>query len=117
MEEIFSMVSQRMGDFGANNALGAGVVLTGGGVLLAGTADLAERVLQLPVRLGTPRRLAGMGERVASPVYATVLGLVHHGMKSVDSNQFQPVKRSNGFTEGRFEVLCSRLKSWFQQSI
>ena len=118
MEEIFTMVRRRINDFGAVDAMGAGVVLTGGGVLLNGSAQLAEEVLDLPVRIGTPCRMAGMGERVASPVYATVLGLVHHGVKSLESNQFEPpVRRAAGFTEGRLEVLCSRLKSWFQQSI
>jgi cell division protein FtsA len=117
MDEIFTMVKRRISDFGAVDSLAAGVVLTGGGVLLNGSTQLAERVLDLPVRIGIPRRLAGMGERVASPVYATVLGLVHHGMKSLESNQFQPVRRTAGFPEGRLEVLCSRLKSWFQQSI
>ncbi len=116
MEEIFAMVKRRINDFDAD-ALPAGVVLTGGGVLLNGSAQLAEEVLNLPVRMGIPRRLAGMGERVASPVYATVLGLVHHGVKSLESNQFQPARRTAGFSEGRLEVLCGRLKSWFQQSI
>ena len=117
MEEIFEMVKRRINDYGSAEALAAGVVLTGGGVLLNGSAQLAEEVLNLPVRIGIPRRLAGMGERVASPVYATVLGLVHHGVKSLESNQFQPARRTAGFTEGRLGVFCSRLKSWFQQSI
>ncbi len=117
MEEIFSMVRRRLADFGSVDALGAGVVLTGGGVLLNGTAQLAEEVLQLPVRIGSPRRFAGMGERVSSPVYATVLGLALHGMKSMESNQFEPISRSVGSAEGRFDALCNRFKSWLQQSV
>jgi cell division protein FtsA len=37
----------------------AGVVLTGGASMLEGVAELAERVLGLPARVGSPKRVGG----------------------------------------------------------
>ena len=55
--------------------LGAGIVLTGGGALVDGAAELAERVFEIPVRVGTPRGVVGMIDGMDTPGYATAVGL------------------------------------------
>ncbi len=55
------------------------VVLTGGGSLLPGMAEIAEDVFGLPVRVGVPKNVTGLTETVAQPQYATAIGLILFG--------------------------------------
>ena len=52
-----------------------GVVLTGGGAMLTGMCDLAERILNTQVRNGLATGIAGWPEELDSPVWATAAGL------------------------------------------
>jgi len=60
------------------------VVLTGGTALLEGIDRVAEAKFCLPVRLGVPEngRTVMHKEVVASPIYATAVGLMLHGMEA-----------------------------------
>jgi cell division protein FtsA len=107
MEEVFSMVAEQIVRSGAGQELGAGIVLTGGGALLEGVVELAESVLDMPVRLGAPSGLGGVGERVASPIYATALGLVLMGAET---------EGESGGTPGESgESLWTRLLQWLKE--
>ncbi|MEZ4406670.1 MAG: cell division protein FtsA [Polyangiales bacterium] len=79
MEEIFRFVAKVLHESGNAELLGAGVVITGGASLLEGTLELAEAVLQLPVRQGTPSGIGGMVEMVRSPAMSTAVGLLKYG--------------------------------------
>lgn len=76
MEEIFSFVNMELKTIGRDGLLPGGVVLTGGGALLPGTADLAKRLLRLPAQIGYPKPLGGILDQVDAPQFATVIGLV-----------------------------------------
>ena len=78
MEEIFSMVREKIEPKGYMRHLGAGVVLTGGGALLPGATELAQEVFETSVRVGQPGNLGGIGSVYQSPEYSTVIGLVLH---------------------------------------
>ena len=54
VEEIFAVVRKRIEDTGLLEQLSAGVVLTGGAVLLQGMSEFAEEILGMPVRIGMP---------------------------------------------------------------
>ena len=110
MAEIFSLVSEQVAAAGSARSLGAGVVLTGGGALLEGVVDLAEEVLGMPARLGAPAGLGGLGERVASPIYATALGLVLMGMEK-EREGGQPARRRFRDPAGPW----NRLLQWFKE--
>jgi cell division protein FtsA len=66
---------------GYGASLAAGAVVTGGSMLLPGAVELAEQVLEMPVRLGVPIHTQGLRDVISSPVYATGVGLVLHGMR------------------------------------
>lgn len=83
-EEMFSYISREVKRSGLDSLLPAGVVLTGGTASLTGIRDLAARTLQVPVRIGAPRRLRGLVEAVSSPAYATGVGLLLWGQKAQD---------------------------------
>ena len=82
VEEIMSLVLEEIKQTGFEKALGAGIVVTGGTVLLEGVVDVAEQIFDLPVRKGVPAGLGGMGEALTSPVYATAVGLVLYGYRT-----------------------------------
>ncbi len=73
-EEIFAVLRKRIEDTGMLEQLSAGVVLTGGAVLLDGMTEFAEEILGMPVRLGVPVGVRGITQLVAGPQYATGVG-------------------------------------------
>lgn len=96
-EEILALVRGELSRAGCAGLLTSGVVLTGGGAVLEGMVGLAEGVFRAPVRLGVPLHLHGLVDVVASPMYATVVGLVLHGLRrhtSLDTGDRDTVRRS-----------------------
>ena len=83
VEEIFAVVRKRIEDTGLLEQLSAGVVLTGGGVLLEGMTDFAEEILGMPVRLGSPVGVRGISQLVQGPQFASGVGLVQFGAKAL----------------------------------
>jgi cell division protein FtsA len=79
VEEIFAVVRKRIEDTGMLEQLSAGVVLTGGAVLLQGMCEFAEEILGMPVRTGLPTGIKGITQLVHGPEYAAGVGLVKYG--------------------------------------
>ena len=79
MDEIFALVQRQLIRCGLDTALASGVVLTVGGAMMDGIVGLAERVFQLPVRLGTPLGCEGIDETLSGPEYAAAIGLTRYG--------------------------------------
>ena len=78
-EEMFELIAREIKRSGFDGLLPAGVVITGGTAGLPGLRDLAAATLNLPVRVGMPRRLHGLVETISSPAYATSVGLLLWG--------------------------------------
>ena len=76
LEEILDMIQREVKRSGYDGLLPAGVVFTGGTSELPGLTELSRRVLQLPVRVGHPRRLGGLVETISGPAYAASVGLL-----------------------------------------
>lgn len=79
VEEIFDLVAKELERSGYRDRLPAGVVLTGGGAQMRGMTEIAEKVLGLSARHGVPRGVGGLSDVVASPIYATSVGLLKFG--------------------------------------
>lgn len=80
LEQILQLVGKELRDCGYEGLLPGGIVLTGGTALLPELADLARQVLGSRARIGTPRRLAGLGDSLAGPAFAAGVGLVQWGL-------------------------------------
>ncbi len=93
MEEILTLIRREIQKSGMEDLLPAGVVLTGGASIIEGSDELAENVLQLPVRLGVPGGISGLVDMVNGPMYSTAVGLVIYAMKS-------GIPRRRGLTNG-----------------
>jgi cell division protein FtsA len=78
VEEIFSMVAEDLQGSGYSDLVGpGGVILTGGGSLMRGTAKAAEQIMGLTVRHGVPHPDHVLAdEKWLDPMYATALGLL-----------------------------------------
>ena len=77
--ELLELIHDELERSGHIRQLGAGLILVGGGAKQGGFVPLAERTLGLPVRLGRCSGLENMGESLAGPEYATLVGLVVYG--------------------------------------
>lgn len=85
LEEIFSLTYQKMQKSDLLDLMAAGAVITGGGALLEGTADMAEKIWEMPVRVGMPKQLGGLTDSVRSPIYSTAVGLCLYGTQYHES--------------------------------
>lgn len=122
LEEILEIVGIEIKRSGFARHLGAGVVLTGGGSLVPGTTDLAEEILGMEARIGTPMGLAaGMVQEVSTPQCATAVGLVFHGLRpegvgAADITQEREVKPMRRRSEPRLtERIRTRMLDWFNE--
>jgi len=75
-QELITLIRDELRRGGYDRALGAGIVLTGGGARLHGMIEVAERILEKPVRLAIPRRLGNMPPDIEQPEYSAAVGLL-----------------------------------------
>lgn len=78
LEEIFELISDQLPDDGLRRSGLRRVVLTGGGSLLVGAREVAERSLGMKSRLGRPVSIPGSPEAASAPGFAVCAGLVQH---------------------------------------
>jgi cell division protein FtsA len=74
-EELLSKIYEEIRRVGMEQSLLEGVVLTGGGALLNGMCDIAERILNCQVRNGLAMGIDSWPEQLDSPTWATAAGL------------------------------------------
>ncbi|SNC66831.1 cell division protein FtsA [Hymenobacter gelipurpurascens] len=91
MEEIVELVYAEIQRLGFQEKLAAGIVLTGGGSQLQNLVQLTEYVTGMDTRIGYPNEHLGKSriEAVKSPMYATTVGLVLAGYRSLDDRMAQ----------------------------
>jgi cell division protein FtsA len=89
MDEVFHLIRKEIVKSGYEDYLGAGVVMTGGSMLLPGAVEAAEIAIGVPVRLGTPRHVGGLVDVIANPIYSSAIGLVLYGIKRQERSFFR----------------------------
>jgi len=80
-EELLLLVRKEFARVHLDQSLLEGVVLTGGGALLSGTCDMAERVLNCPARLGLPIGIADWAEAINNPRWTAPAGLAMYSAR------------------------------------
>ena len=73
--ELFEMVREEVARVGMQRAIASGVVITGGGALLPGICDVAERVMECPARMGLAQGFLGWPDELNDPAWTTAAGL------------------------------------------
>lgn len=114
-EEVLTHVADEIRESGWERQLSSGVVLTGGGALLNGMAEIAEQVFDAPVRLGYPERdrFGGLIEDVQSPAWASATGLclVAQRALSAEARAMAAGRRANG--TGSLTALVTKFRHRF----
>ncbi|KAF5033784.1 Cell division protein FtsA [anaerobic digester metagenome] len=86
MEEILEHIHFEIKNSGYEKKLIAGIVLTGGGAQLKHITQLTEFITGMDTRIGYPNEhlAPGVPEEMASPAYATGVGLVIAGLERLE---------------------------------
>ena len=111
VEEIFSLVNREILRSNYSDSIASGLAITGGSSLMEGIPELAEQIFNLPARRGYPQGFGGIADVVNSPMYATAVGLVLYGARSLPKKKFR-IRDQNIF----FRVM-DRMKKWFKEII
>lgn len=105
-DELFTLIQAELRRSGFEDLVAAGIVLTGGTARIEGAVELAEEIFHMPVRVGAPANVRGLGDIVKNPIYATGVGLLQYGIK-----QQRDGKPSVDVEENRISMI-DRIKRW-----
>jgi len=107
MEEILSLIQREVKKANTADPLAAGAILTGGGSLLPGTIELAEQILDMPVKIGTPTGIEGLPDTIIGPEFATAVGLVLYGHRQGSGGQV---------ARGGLRGLLKKIEGWISKN-
>jgi len=107
VEELFTLVQQRVRESGYEDLLASGIVLTGGASMMPGMAELAEDVFLKPVRVATPFYEGSLTDVMRSPRFSTVMGLL------MEARVQHARGRKVAQQTGSLRTLLARMKEWF----
>jgi cell division protein FtsA len=108
VEEILKLIVLEMPNSSYEELVPAGLVLTGGSSNLSGLASMGQEILNMPVRIGIPNNMYGIGDMLQDPAYATSVGLLLWGNKYQGKKQW----KAGGFGSALLN-LASQLKKLF----
>ena len=89
-------------------ALRLGIDNTPDGDTLNNMKIVAEKVFELPVRVGIPQGFGGLVDVVSGPSYATSVGLVMHGSRQMGGSVFGRKKNDKNV----YAKVKTRKKQW-----
>lgn len=91
-----------------------GIVITGGTALLPGISEVCQDVFNLQTRIGYPKVFNGFGDKLGSPEYSVVSGLLNWGYgKMADGEQDKVTIEKGEQKDGFF----SKLKKFFTDDL
>ena len=115
LEEIFEHCAKRLASPVFAQSAGARVVLTGGGSLMPGLAELAARVLNRTVRVGFSAALNGMSEHHRHAGFTVLSGALLHAARP-DAHYALPEKAKNALAEAHMGY-ARRLGRWLAEAL
>jgi len=107
-EELFTLIGNELRRSGFEEMIAAGIVITGGSAKMEGAVELAEEVFHMPVRLGLPQYVRGLGEVVRNPIHATGVGILLYARNKGEQQAADTTMRGN------VREIWERMKTWFQ---
>lgn len=111
VREILEMIDHELVRSGFKSSLAGGVILTGGSSLLQGIEITAEEVFRLSVGRAKPAGLSGLVERIASPEYATAVGLIKY------SSKIQNLEQRNMHSVSDGEGWMKKVRRWMENNL
>jgi cell division protein FtsA len=110
--ELFSVIRETIMERNLQDEITGGFVLTGGGALIRNLPELAEYILEKPVKVGYPQAFGGMTSAMQHPKFSTVLGLLQ------ESNHVSVAKSRDEKVQDEldmFDKLGRSLKNVFKE--
>lgn len=111
-EEMFNVIKEMILEKNLQADITGGFVLTGGGALIRNLPEMAEYILEKPVKVGYPQAFGGMTSAMQHPKFSTVLGLLQ------ESNKFSEAMTRDEKREDEsdmFDKLGRSLKNVFKE--
>ncbi len=124
MEEIIDHIHYEIKNSGYEKKLIGGIVLTGGGALLNHLVQLTEFVTGMDTRIGYPNEhlAKDVPDEMASPMYATGIGLVIEGVRRLDKEkekEHSQVEKKKGKQKSekqpRQRSFLNTIQEWFEK--
>jgi len=116
VEEIFTMVRNRILEGTNVTSLSGNIILVGGGANMDGVVQMAQEVFDTDnVRIGYPEKLGGIEEDYAGPEWTTVVGLVKACKNSINlqSKKARKINKANKERNPNENKLLKFFKSIF----
>jgi len=79
IQEIFSLVAEKIAAQDLIREIPAGLVITGGGAETVDMLPIARKELKMSARIGKPFELSGLTTEIQKPAFATSIGLLFYG--------------------------------------
>lgn len=105
-EELFLLLHHEIDKFKLAHFMPAGLVITGGGSLLDGLGKQAEKILDIPTRIGRTKADTAFQQELSNPSYATGYGLLLYMLKK------QKSERSAELDGPMVNRIFWKMKSW-----
>lgn len=111
-EELFHVIRELILEKNLQDEITGGFVLTGGGALIKHLPELAEYILEKPVKMGYPAAFGGMTSAMQHPKFSTVLGLLQES-RNVSHAKSRVEKEEDEID--MFDRLGKSLKNVFKE--
>ncbi|MBI5043024.1 MAG: rod shape-determining protein [Nitrospirae bacterium] len=109
-EEIFSLVQRELKKTGYEELVASGAVITGGAALMEGMTEVAERMMDMPVRRGIPSNIGGLVDVVSNPMYSTGVGLILYAVKDHEKKEVKKFA-----DKASFNNVFNKMKGWVKE--
>ncbi len=109
-EEIFSLVQRELKKTGYEELVASGAVITGGAAIMEGMIEVAERIMDMPVRRGLPSNIGGLVDVVSNPMFATGVGLILYAVKDHEKKEVKKFA-----DKASFNNVFSKMKGWVKE--
>ena len=96
MDELFDLVEKELKKITKQVLFPGGVVIVGGGAQMGGIVEFAKNRLKLPAHVGVPDHIDGIVDQLASPQYATAVGLCLLGFDAEEKSTGSRIFPSSG---------------------
>lgn len=112
--EVFEFVRVKIEEADVYQSHDAGVVLTGGGSMIPGCADLAQEIMEKTCRVGTLINTVYNGGNELTPDYATVVGLLaSHKNEYIWQKELRKTMPKGNFFSNIYRKITGMCRSYF----
>ena len=122
MEEIIEYVYFEIKNSGFEHKMIGGIVLTGGGAQMKHLSQLTQFITGMDTRIGYPNEhlARATAKEMASPMYATGIGLVIIGLERLEREMNQEEKEQSGTKSNKTlgkgkDSFFGKIKDWFEE--